>query len=99
MGIDAGFLPRIFNRLTQEDSSSTRSHTGLGLGLAIVRYLVEAHQGLVRAESGGVGRGATFHVTLPLLEVLSTSSPNRSLSKLVPERAGPAQLTSTSASV
>jgi two-component system CheB/CheR fusion protein len=92
IGIDAGFLPRIFNRLTQEDSSSTRSHTGLGLGLAIVRYLVEAHGGLVRAESGGVGHGATFHVTLPLLDVLATSSaqgPAARPSKLVPDVAGP----------
>ncbi len=91
IGIDAAFLPRIFNRLTQEDSSSTRSHTGLGLGLAIVRYLVEAHGGLVRAESGGVGRGATFHVALPLLDVLATSGqgPGRSPSKLVPEVALP----------
>jgi two-component system CheB/CheR fusion protein len=91
IGIDAAFLPRIFNRLTQEDSSSTRSHTGLGLGLAIVRYLVEAHGGLVRAESGGVGRGATFHVALPLLDVLATSGqqgPGRSPSKLLPEMAG-----------
>jgi signal transduction histidine kinase/chemotaxis methyl-accepting protein methylase/chemotaxis response regulator CheB len=66
-GIDAEFLPRIFNRLTQGDSSSTRPHGGLGLGLAIVRHLVDAHGGTVRAESPGAGQGATFHVTLPLL--------------------------------
>ena len=67
MGIEATFLPHIFNRLTQIDSSSTRPFSGLGLGLAIVRYLVDAHGGTVRAESPGAGRGATFHVTLPLL--------------------------------
>ena len=64
MGIDSHFLPRIFNRLTQKDSSSTRPHGGLGLGLAIVRHLVDAHGGTVRAESLGTGHGATFHVTL-----------------------------------
>jgi two-component system CheB/CheR fusion protein len=67
IGIEAGFLPRIFNRLTQEDSSSTRRHAGLGLGLAIVRHLVEAHGGTVRAESAGPGQGATFFVALPLM--------------------------------
>ena len=66
MGIEPSFLPRIFNRLTQKDSSSTRPHGGLGLGLAIVRHLVDAHGGTVRAESLGTGQGATFHVTLPL---------------------------------
>jgi CheY-like chemotaxis protein len=60
-------LPRIFNRLTQKDSSTTRTHDGLGLGLAIVRHLVDAHGGTVRAESPGPGRGAAFHVTLPVL--------------------------------
>jgi two-component system CheB/CheR fusion protein len=66
MGIDAAFLPRVFNRFSQEDSSNTRPHGGLGLGLAIVRHLAEAHGGSVRAESQGMGKGATFHVTLPL---------------------------------
>ena len=66
-GIEPAFLPRIFNRFTQEDSSSTRAHGGLGLGLAIVHHLVEAHGGTVRAESPGTGKGATFHVTLPLM--------------------------------
>ncbi|HET6151015.1 MAG TPA: chemotaxis protein CheB [Polyangia bacterium] len=67
MGIEPSFLPRIFNRLTQKDGSSTRAHNGLGLGLAIVRHLVDAHGGTVRAESPGPGQGSTFHVTLPLL--------------------------------
>jgi two-component system CheB/CheR fusion protein len=60
-------LPRVFNRLTQEDSSSTRPYAGLGLGLAIVRHLVDAHGGKVRAESPGAGQGSTFVVNLPLL--------------------------------
>jgi two-component system CheB/CheR fusion protein len=67
-GIDPDFLPRIFNRLTQKDSSSTRPHGGLGLGLAIVRHLVDAHGGSVRAESAGTGQGATLHVKLPILK-------------------------------
>ena len=66
IGIDPAFLPHVFNRFTQEDSSSTRSHGGLGLGLAIVRHLVELHGGTVEAESPGIGQGATFSVTLPL---------------------------------
>ncbi len=66
IGIEPSFIPRIFNRLVQKDSSTTRAHDGLGLGLAIVRHLVDAHGGTVRAESRGLGQGATFHVTLPL---------------------------------
>ncbi len=66
VGIDPRFLPHVFERFTQADSSPSRSHGGLGLGLAIVRYLVEAHRGAVLAESPGVGQGSTFRVTLPL---------------------------------
>ena len=73
MGIEPAFLPHVFERLTQNDSSSTRPYAGLGLGLAIVRHLVDAHGGSVRAESPGPGQGATFHVTLPLLSDLSAS--------------------------
>ncbi|MGH7388518.1 MAG: response regulator [Candidatus Rokuibacteriota bacterium] len=65
-GIGADFLPHIFDRFRQEDSSITRDYTGLGLGLAIVRHLVEMHGGRVVAASEGEGRGATFTVTLPL---------------------------------
>jgi two-component system CheB/CheR fusion protein len=68
VGIEPHFLPRVFNRLTQEDSSSTRPYAGLGLGLAIVRHLIDAHGGKVRAESPGVGKGSTFVVNLPLLQ-------------------------------
>jgi signal transduction histidine kinase len=65
-GIDPELMPRIFERFRQSDSSTTRRHGGLGLGLAIVRHLVELHGGRVAAESDGVGHGATFTVTLPL---------------------------------
>jgi signal transduction histidine kinase/ActR/RegA family two-component response regulator len=66
-GISAEFLPHVFERFRQADSSTTRKHGGLGLGLAIVRHLVEIHGGTVRAESDGEGQGATLTVTLPLL--------------------------------
>src|SRR5687768_3496678 len=66
-GIDSEFLPRVFDRFRQADSSTTRSFGGLGLGLAIVRHLVELHGGTVSAESEGAGKGATFTATFPLL--------------------------------
>jgi len=66
-GIQPDLLPYVFDRLRQGDSSSTRSHGGLGLGLALVRHFVELHGGIVFAESPGEGRGATFVVKLPLM--------------------------------
>jgi two-component system CheB/CheR fusion protein len=68
VGVEPDFLPHIFNRFTQEERGQTRRHGGLGLGLAIVRYLVEAHGGTVHAESAGRGKGATFTVSLPLMK-------------------------------
>jgi PAS domain S-box-containing protein len=65
-GISPDFLPYIFNRFQQADASTTRRYGGLGLGLAIVKNLVELHGGTVRAKSGGIGKGATFIVSLPL---------------------------------
>jgi PAS domain S-box-containing protein len=70
-GIAAEFLPHIFGRFRQADAASTRKHGGLGLGLSIVRNLVELHGGTVRAESDGPGRGAAFTVTLPFRAVRS----------------------------
>lgn len=64
-GIAPDFLPHVFERFRQADSSTTRATGGLGLGLAIVRDLVELHGGRVRAESGGEGKGATLTVRLP----------------------------------
>jgi signal transduction histidine kinase/ActR/RegA family two-component response regulator len=66
-GIQPALLPRMFERFWQADSSTSRTEGGLGLGLAVVRHLVELHGGTVRAESAGEGLGATFTVTLPLL--------------------------------
>ena len=66
-GIKPEFIPYVFDTFRQADSSITRSFGGLGLGLAIVRHIVELHGGTVKAESFGEGQGATFTVTLPLL--------------------------------
>ena len=66
-GIATEFLPRVFDRFRQADSSTTRSFGGLGLGLAIVRHLVELHGGTVWAQSEGAGKGATFSASFPLL--------------------------------
>ncbi len=66
-GINADFLPHVFDRFRQADSTMTRSHGGLGLGLAIVRHLVELHGGTVTATSPGEGQGATFTVQIPAL--------------------------------
>jgi signal transduction histidine kinase len=66
IGIAPNVLPHIFERFRQGDATTTREYGGLGLGLAIVRHLVEAHGGAVRAESEGVGQGSAFTVVLPL---------------------------------
>ena len=66
IGISPVFLPHVFERFRQADSSSTRSHAGVGLGLAIVRHLVELHGGTIEAASEGLGKGAAFTVRFPL---------------------------------
>ncbi|MBV9867670.1 MAG: PAS domain S-box protein [Abitibacteriaceae bacterium] len=65
-GISAEFLPHVFDRFRQANSTSTRTHGGLGLGLAIVRHLVELHGGRALVDSPGLGKGSTFTVKLPL---------------------------------
>ena len=77
IGISANFLPHVFERFRQAESAATRSHRGLGLGLAIVRHLVELHGGSVTASSDGENRGATFTVRLPLATPAASHSSTR----------------------
>ncbi|AUX41828.1 uncharacterized protein SOCE26_032530 [Sorangium cellulosum] len=79
-GISEAFLPHVFERFRQADSAVLRQRGGLGLGLSIVRHLVEMHGGTVRGESDGVGKGATFTVHLPLMPAAEEAA--------VPARAG-----------
>src|SRR5262245_35997379 len=73
-GISKHFLPFVFDRFRQADSTTTRQHGGLGLGLAIARHLVEIHGGSIRAESAGEGKGSTFTIKLPTIESGSRSA-------------------------
>jgi signal transduction histidine kinase/ActR/RegA family two-component response regulator len=66
IGIEPEFLPFVFDRFRQGDGTTTRNHSGLGLGLSIAKQLVEAHKGTIRAESAGKGKGTAFIVTLPI---------------------------------
>jgi PAS domain S-box-containing protein len=87
IGIEPAALPHVFDRFHQADSSTTRQHGGLGLGLALVKHLVELHGGTVSAQSNGRDQGATFTITLP--GALAAGAPDASL----PARAsGPAEL-------
>jgi signal transduction histidine kinase/CHASE1-domain containing sensor protein/ActR/RegA family two-component response regulator len=73
-GISPEFLPYVFERFTQADSTTTRQHGGLGLGLAIARHLVEIHGGSIKAESLGEGRGATFRIRLPMVDAAARAA-------------------------
>jgi PAS domain S-box-containing protein len=83
-GIKPEFLPHVFDRFRQADSTITRTFGGLGLGLAIVRYMVELHGGTVRADSPGEDQGATFTVMLPLMRVTETTLEPRSDEAIAP---------------
>jgi signal transduction histidine kinase len=87
VGIARDVLPYIFDRFRQADSSSTRVHSGLGVGLALVKHLVELHGGKVTAHSDGPARGATFVVTLPVVH--GDGGAAMSASGARPERPGP----------
>jgi PAS domain S-box-containing protein len=88
-GIKPEFLPFVFDRFRQADSSTTRRHGGLGLGLSIVRHLVELHGGTVRADSEGDGQGSTFTVTLPVAPVVGREAA-RGARAATAERVAPA---------
>lgn len=79
IGIDRTFLPYVFDYFRQSDSATTRRFGGLGLGLAIVRQIVEAHGGMVEVASLGAGQGATFTVKLPMIAVPTNRPPNSSI--------------------
>src|SRR5581483_4120742 len=81
-GISEAFLPYVFDRFQQADAAYTRRHGGLGLGLAISRHLVEMHGGTIEASSAGEGRGATFTVSLPLLNVERAASTTTAIPSL-----------------
>ncbi|PYR92534.1 MAG: hybrid sensor histidine kinase/response regulator [Acidobacteria bacterium] len=73
-GIAPAFLPYVFDRFRQQDAATTRQHGGLGLGLSIVRHLVELHGGLIEARSDGAGQGATFVVRVPVAMIRAAAT-------------------------
>jgi PAS domain S-box-containing protein len=83
-GIEPEFLPHVFDRFSQSDMSNTRRHGGLSLGLALARQLVELHGGTIEAASEGIGKGATFTVTLPLIapQTISTQPQARAIAEI-----------------
>jgi PAS domain S-box-containing protein len=76
IGIAPAFLPHVFDRFRQQDSGRDRRYSGLGLGLAIAKQLVEWHHGTIHVTSDGEGGGATFHVTLPICDAGSVANPD-----------------------
>jgi len=85
-GIKRDFLPFVFDRFRQADSTTTRQHGGLGLGLAIARHLVEIHGGKIMADSEGEGHGATFTVALPVFESSLKESPREAQTAAAPRQ-------------
>jgi PAS domain S-box-containing protein len=81
IGIDPDFLPFVFDRFRQADGSTTRHHGGLGLGLSIVRHLVDLHGGQVEAMSAGQGRGSTFKVSFPSRDIESKYIASKSVNR------------------
>jgi len=72
-GIEAAFLPHVFDSFRQSDASTARRHGGLGIGLSIAKHIVELHGGVIEAHSAGVGRGSKFVVSLPISSLVSTT--------------------------
>jgi len=78
-GIDPAFLPHVFEMFRQADGSNSRRHGGLGIGLALAKRLVEMHGGEIAADSGGLGQGSTFTITMPVCEARLTQAATRPL--------------------
>src|SRR4029077_14783774 len=87
-GSAGDFLPYVFERFRQETGTGLQVQTGLGLGLTLVRELVEMHGGTVQAESGGEGRGARFTVALPVPAVLMVATPSAPTGSVAPASIG-----------
>ena len=81
-GIDAEFLPQIFERFAQQESGTGKSFAGLGIGLTIVKHLVEIHHGTIHVESSGAGKGATFRARLPLTDRRPSEAPSDGSARL-----------------
>jgi len=95
IGLSPGFLPFVFDRFRQADSTSTRSHGGLGIGLTIVRHIIDLHGGTVVCESAGEGQGTKFRVTLPVIAATPDPAINGKSQPKHPVAAPPAKLQGT----